>query len=44
MRSNTGEHKPFSDYYTDQTARLVADFFAYDIEAFGYRFEDENAG
>ena len=44
MRSNTGNHKPFRDYYTDKTSALVAEFFAYDIETFGYRFEDENAG
>lgn len=42
-RSNAGIHDPFRDYYTDQTREVVADFFAYDIETFGYGFDDPEA-
>ncbi len=42
-RSNTGSHNPYRDYYTDKTSDIVADFFAYDIETFGYRFDDPTA-
>jgi hypothetical protein len=44
MRSNPGKHSPFREFYTDTTSEVVADFFAYDIETFGYRFEDASAG
>ena len=42
-RSNPGAHQPFRDYYTDKTREIVADFFAYDIETFGYQYDDAEA-
>lgn len=42
-RANTGNHDPYREYFTDKTSGIVSDFFAYDIEAFGYRFEDATA-
>lgn len=42
-RSNAGAHQPFREYYTDKTVDIVAEFFAYDIETFGYRFDDPGA-
>ena len=42
-RVNVGQHRPFRDYYSDKSREFVADFFAYDIEAFGYTFEDAGA-
>ena len=42
-RSNPGDHDPFREYFTEKTSEIVADFFAYDIETFGYRFEDATA-
>ena len=43
IRSNTGNHKPFREYFNDKTSDIVADFFAWDIETFGYRFDDASA-
>jgi hypothetical protein len=43
-RVNVGDHRPFRDYYSERTRQLVADFFTYDIEAFGYSFDDSDAG
>jgi hypothetical protein len=37
---NRGDHRPFRDYYTNkQSVERVADFFRYDVETFGYRFD-----
>lgn len=39
--SNTGDHKPYRGYYSSRrTSEIVAEFFKYDIEAFGYQFGD----
>lgn len=38
-RRNRSSHGHYSDYYNDATRRKVADVYAADIEAFGYRFE-----
>ena len=37
--SNTTEHEHYSRYYTRKIRKLIAEFFAKDIEAFGYRFD-----
>ncbi len=40
-KSNTGNHKPYEQYYTNKkTGEIVEDFFAYDVQAFDYRFDD----
>jgi len=37
-RENTTEHGPYREYYTEETRAAVAQHFARDIAAFGYRF------
>ena len=37
-RSNHFAHKPYRDYYTDDSRRLVEKHWAEDIRLFGYRF------
>jgi hypothetical protein len=38
---NKSKHDTFRRYYTDETAALIAEHFAEDIERFGYTFDDE---
>jgi hypothetical protein len=38
---NTTEHSPYWAYYTKDTRQIVEDFYAVDIEFFGYEFEGE---
>ena len=43
-RANARDHKPYKDYYKRRrTIDAVADFFRYDIEQFGYQFDDLSA-
>lgn len=35
---NSSEHKPYREYYTDETRERVATLFAEDITTFGYSF------
>lgn len=37
-RLNAFDHKPYREYYTDQTRALVARYWARDIELLGYEF------
>jgi hypothetical protein len=37
---NASRHSTFRSYYTDETAALVGEHFAEDIERFGYSFDD----
>lgn len=37
---NASKHETFRQYYTDETAALVADAYSEDIERFGYSFDD----
>ena len=37
--SNTTEHEHYSRYYTRKTRNLIADYFARDIQTFGYSFD-----
>ncbi len=37
---NQSSHKHYSEWYPAKTRKLVAERFARDIEAFGYRFEE----
>lgn len=37
---NASRHDTFRSYYTDETAALVAEHFAEDIDRFGYAFDD----
>jgi hypothetical protein len=39
-RRNRTTHGQYTDYYTDATRQRIAEVFAEDIEAFGYRFGD----
>jgi len=36
---NASKHDAWRSYYTDETAALIAEAYAPDIEAFGYTFE-----
>ena len=39
MHKNQSQHEPYENYYNDHTRRLVADYFAREIEYFGYDFD-----
>ena len=34
------DHKPYWEYYTDETRELITKLYANDIETFGYKFGD----
>lgn len=36
-KKNVSKHKPYSDYYDDQLAAAVGEFYRTDLELFGYR-------
>ncbi len=38
---NRSAHLPYAAYYSDAAREMVAEAFAKDVEAFGYRFEGE---
>ena len=38
QRTNASEHRPYIEYYTPTMVDMVAQRYARDIEAFGYRF------
>jgi hypothetical protein len=38
--ANSSEHGSYRDYYTQETAKLVAERYQRDLDAFGYRFGD----
>ncbi|RLS77052.1 MAG: sulfotransferase [Planctomycetota bacterium] len=40
MQANRGEPRDYRDFYTPELADLVAEYFAADIELFGYAFEN----
>ena len=40
-RAATDRSKDYRSYYTEETAELVAQHFARDIEMLGYRFDPE---
>ncbi|NBW87760.1 MAG: hypothetical protein EBR23_13280, partial [Planctomycetia bacterium] len=40
MQANRGESRDYRDFYSPGLASLVAEYFAADIERFGYAFED----
>jgi hypothetical protein len=41
VMSNTNAHNPYQTYYASKTTcEVVEEFFKYDIENFGYRFDD----
>ena len=37
-RKNPGRDKPYTEYFTEETKRIIADRFRVDIEYFGYEF------
>ena len=39
-KTNTPEHKHYSTYYNNDTKSIIGDVFAYDIEKWGYKFEN----
>ncbi len=39
LHKNQSQHEPYENYYNDCTRRLVADYFANEIEYFGYEFD-----
>ena len=39
-KTNTSEHKHYSTYYNNDTKSIIGDVFAYDIEKWGYKFEN----
>jgi hypothetical protein len=41
---NRSAHLPYATYYSDAAREMVAEAFAKDVEAFGYRFEGEMVG
>jgi hypothetical protein len=40
IKMNNTTHDHYSTYYDDRTKSIVSDVFAYDIEEWGYKFED----
>ena len=41
IRKNSTEHDHYSTYYNEHTKSIVADLYHYDIEKWGYKFEEE---
>jgi hypothetical protein len=38
---NPTDHRGYRSYYTDDTAAMIRDLYAIDVETFGYTFEDD---
>lgn len=38
---NPGEHRPYYEYYSNKTRKIIGDFYANDIELFNYDFKKQ---
>lgn len=43
-RVNRSEHKSYRDYYSQETAAMVAERYQRDLSVFGYRFDEADTG
>ena len=43
-RVNRSEHKSYRDYYSQETAAIVAERYQRDLSVFGYRFDEADTG
>jgi hypothetical protein len=40
-RRNASGHRPFREYFDNETQAMLGELYAEDVKAFGYRFEDD---
>ena len=41
IKQNTTEHNHYSTYYNEESKAIVAALWSYDIERWGYKFEND---